>query len=364
MIIKMLNRMSRGWLAALVCAGALNVQAAPISLQWNPFLAGGDVSVLGLMEKNGARYTDREGHEGDALSILAAAGHNIVRLRLYDQPGPGHGNAGWHWPAGSQNLDDVLALARRSADLGMQIQLTIHFSDFWTNGDVQNVPFAWRDELDAIDDEAQRFARVRELVIEHTREAMMAMKAQGTTPQFVSLGNEVAGGILYPYGELYPGGQLTPTSWTRLASLLQAGYEAVKSVSPSTRVIIHLDDGGNTGKYTWFFDNLKAHGAQWDVIGASYYPFWTGKTVAEMEKFAKSITKRYDTDLMVMETGFNWAPLLPSGWPGQLTHNGPYPASMSSPDGQKAFVEQLLARMKATPRVLGVLYWDPVMIET
>ncbi len=99
MITRMLNRMSGGWLAALLCACVVNVQATPLSLPGSRFLAGGDVSVLGLTERNGARYTDREGREGDALSILAAAGHNIVRLRLYDRPGPGHGDGGWHGAA-------------------------------------------------------------------------------------------------------------------------------------------------------------------------------------------------------------------------------------------------------------------------
>ncbi|QBE62230.1 glycoside hydrolase family 53 protein [Pseudoduganella lutea] len=364
MIDRILGRIAAGVLAALLCAVTMHAQAAPEVQKGGSFLAGGDVSVLPLMETHGARYSDREGREGDALSILAAAGHNIARLRLYDQPGPGHGSDGWHWPAGSQDLPDLLALAKRSADLGMQIQLTLHYSDFWTNGGQQNVPFAWREELAAIADDAQRFERVRELVYERTREVMMAMKEQGTTPQFVSLGNEIAGGILYPYGELFPNGQPSPTGWTRLAALLQAGHDAVKSVSPTSRVVIHLDDGGNVGKYNWFFDQLKAHGVQWDVIGASYYPFWTGKTVAQMATFARLVTARYKKELLVMEAGFNWAPLRPDGWPGQLTHNGPYPESMSSPEGQKAFVEELLATMKATPHVIGVLYWDPVMIAT
>lgn len=86
--------------------------------------------------------------------------------------------------------------------------------------------------------------------------------------------------------------------------------------------------------------------------------------MAETANFAKVVTKRYKEGLLVMEAGFNFAPLLPSGWPGQLTHNGPYPASMSSPEGQKAFMAALLARMKATPNVIGVLYRDLVMIET
>lgn len=35
---------------------------------------------------------------------------------------------------------------------------------------------------------------------------------------------------------------------------------------------------------------------------------------------------------------------------------------MSTPDGQRNFMAELLGAMKATPRVPGVLYCDPVTI--
>jgi arabinogalactan endo-1,4-beta-galactosidase len=321
------------------------------------FLAGGDVSALGWLERRGARYYDRAGRRGDALAILRDAGFKIVRLRLYEQPGAGRGHDGWHWPADCMNLPDLLALARRSAALGMQIQLTFHYSDFWTNGKMQAVPKAWQAELDALPDELARFARLRRLVHARTREVMLALQAQGTTPQFVSIGNEIEGGLLYPYGA-------TEENWPRLGALLQAGYDAVKSVAPGSRVILHLDDGGNLDKYTWYFDHLRALGVQWDVTGASYYPFWTKRTVGELAAFIRAVTARYDKDLFVMEAGFNWAPRRPDGHPGQLADNGPYPAAMSSPEGQRRFMDELLTTLRRTPRALGVLYWDPVMIET
>lgn len=71
------------------------------------FLAGGDVSVLTLAESKNARYYNRAGQRQDAITILCAVGFNLARLRLYDQPGPGNGNDGWHCPAGSQDLPDI-----------------------------------------------------------------------------------------------------------------------------------------------------------------------------------------------------------------------------------------------------------------
>jgi len=342
----------KSWLACalMVVAGFAQAQS--------PFLAGGDVSTLSLMERSGARYSDRQGRVGDALQILKAAGHNIVRIRLYEQTGPGTGTGGYYWPQGSMDLADVLALSRRAAALGLQVQLTLHYSDFWTNAKTQDLPHAWARELTSLPDEAARMARLTELVGQRTREVMQAMLNQGTPPTYVSLGNEIEAGMLYPYGAA------TPANWPRLAALLSAGYAAVKAVSPASRVVLHLDDGGNEAKYIDWFDQARKNGVQWDVIGSSYYPFWTKKTAAQMAAFSAAITKRYDRDLLVMETGFNFAPTRPDGWPGQLEHNGPYPAAMSSPAGQRDFMVELFSALKKTSRVIGVLYWDPIMLAT
>ncbi len=363
--MKMLERIVLGLTLVLglnvVSASSAHAQT---TINARAFLAGGDVSVLTLMEAKGAVYKDRHGKPGDALAILQGAGHNIVRLRLYEQPGPGNGNYGKHWPKGSQDLADILRLARRSAALGMQIQLSLHYSDFWTNGETQIIPVTWERKLGAISNASERLAMLKKLVYQHTHFAMSAMKHQGTVPQSVSLGNEIAGGILFPYAELYPkNAPQSATAWKNLAELLQAGHDAVKAVSPSTKVVIHLDDGGNTLKFTHFFDQLRAHGARWDVIGASYYPFWTKKTVGELVPFIKALSDRYGSEVLIMEAGFNWAPNLTDGAPGQLEHNGPYPGSMSSPGGQKAFMDELVHTLKQMPQVLGLLYWDPIMIE-
>ncbi len=345
-----MNAVFKSLLAALLLA-------AGVAQAQTPFLAGGDISALSWMERAGARYSDREGKRGDVMQILQRYGHNIVRIRLYDHTGSGTGADGWYWPEGSMDLPDVLALSRRAKAQGMQIELTLHYSDFWTNSKTQDLPHEWAKELRKLPNEAARMTRLTELVDARTREVMKAMVEQGTPPEFVSLGNEIEGGMLYPYG------RATPENWPRLGALLKAGYAAVKAVNPASRVILHLDGGGDEPKYRDWFDHARAEGLQWDVIGSSYYPFWTRKTVAQLATFATAVTERYDCDLMIMEAGFNFAPNRADGWPGQLSDNGPYPASMSSPQGQRDFMAELLGTLKKTPRVLGVLYWDPIMID-
>jgi arabinogalactan endo-1,4-beta-galactosidase len=240
----------------------------------------------------------------------------------------------------------------------MQIQLTFHYSDFWTDSKSQTLPLTWAAELNKLQDDTARFNRLRELVYDTTRQAMLAMQAQGTTPQFVSIGNEIEKGMLYPYGAA------SEANWPRLAALLRAGSSAVKSVAPQTRVVIHLDDAGNTAKYQDYFDHVQKLQVQWDVIGTSYYPFWSRRRIAEVMDFCSAMSTRYNRDVLIMETGFNWTPTRADGYAGQLSDNGPYPDSMSSPQGQAIFMRELLDAMKHTPRVLGLLYWDPVMIAT
>ncbi|WP_439829456.1 glycosyl hydrolase 53 family protein [Aeromonas caviae] len=51
------------------------------------------------------------------------------------------------------------------------------------------------------------------------------------------------------------------------AWLINSGYDAVKAVNSSTKVIVHLANCENNTLYRWMFDGLKNNGAKWDVIG-------------------------------------------------------------------------------------------------
>jgi arabinogalactan endo-1,4-beta-galactosidase len=84
-----------------------------------------------------------------------------------------------------------------------------------------------------------------------------------------------------------------------------------------------------------------------------------------MKEWADYITAKYNKDIMLMESGYNWNPTLPNGYPGQLSNNGPYDNIYpSSPQGQKDFILELFSQIKNcnNGRVIGDLYWDPVMI--
>lgn len=48
----------------------------------------------------------------------------------------------------------------------------------------------------------------------------------------------------------------------------------------TTRVALHLANAGDDATVRWWFDNAKASGIPYDVIGLSYYGYWHGSPAA------------------------------------------------------------------------------------
>jgi hypothetical protein len=183
-------------------------------------LKGGDVSELSYVESMGGKFYDQDGNEKDLFQILRENGHDIVRIRLYNEPGKGHGDGSYYRPAGFMDKNDVLKLARRAKAAGLQIQFSFHYSDYWTNGATHMIPNAWQQQISSLATEAEKVTKLEELVGSYTKEIMDALVAQGTTPEYVSLGNEMQSGILFPYG------RASGSSWSNLARFLKAGTMA------------------------------------------------------------------------------------------------------------------------------------------
>jgi arabinogalactan endo-1,4-beta-galactosidase len=306
---------------------------------------GGDISELPRLEHYGARYFD-DGVQNDCLEILKRRGVNLVRLRLYNDPGnANHHPARLLDPLGWQNPERALALARRAKALGLQIQLTFHYSDYWSNPGVQHKPHDW---------EGQDFPRLCESLTAFTTHFLGRMVAQGTPPEFVSLGNEIQGGILFPDG--------ASSNFSQLAELLKHAGRAVRSASPGSRMVLHVSDP-RTNTANWFFDRCVAEGVAWDVTGVSYYPFWSKLAVADLAPHLGQLHRRFGKPVLIMETGYNWSANSCDGQRGQLKDNGPegFP---STPQGQKEFLRECFKAVRAVPDggCLGLIYWDPIFI--
>lgn len=323
-------------------------------------LKGGDVSMMTQLEDNGAKFYDESGTEGDVLQIVGDAGWNITRIRLYTNPGKGRGDGTYYCPEGYLDLDDALEQARRTKEKGMQIELSLHYSDYWTNAATQLIPSDWMAQIEGKTTE-EAVAILEDLMYTYTKEVMQAMKEQGTEPEYVSIGNEMQSGILYPLGKA------ADDRWPYLARFLNAAAKAVREVSPNCRIILHSDEAGNTWRYDNFFGKCETYGVDYDIIGCSYYPFWVDLEVSDIVDFCNTLVDTYGKDIILMETGFNFSDYTVNGDVGQLNHNGPYPwgDGASSPANQREFMAELFNGIKSVKdgRCIGDLYWDSLMVE-
>lgn len=305
-------------------------------------LKGGDISSLTLIEQKGGKFY-QDGKEKDCVQLLADNGFNIIRLRLYNDPGnSNYTPSKLMWP-GIEDEADILNLAKRAKKAGLQIELTFHYSDYWTNGTDQYKPHAW---------EGLSYASLKTAVYDYTESFLRKMVSQGTAPEYISIGNEIQAGLLYPDG-------FVNTSTKQTAELLGAGAKAVREVCPSSKVVIHLCDAGNVSAYQWFFGEMEKYKLDYDIIGASYYPFWTEKSVEEIVSWSDAVGGAFGKQILLMETGFAWTEKTHEGKTPQLSHNHPYGISKAEQD---AFMQKLFSAIKASQWMIGDLYWDPIFI--
>lgn len=250
---------------------------------------GADISGTTHDEARGVFSTDTLGNITENTRLMKDYGMNSVRLRVWVDPEGG-------WSA----KEDVLEMASRAKDLGMEIMIDFHYSDWWADPEKQNIPAAWKD----LDLEGMKKA-----VAAHTAETLQFLKDNGIDVKWVQVGNETRNGFLWPIGKIEVGDMSNIASY---AALTTAGYEAVKSVYPEAEVIVHIDNGFDNPIYTAIFDGLKAHGGKWDIIGMSVYPYWAikynhepdaGSTLRDAIGNIRKLHERYGCDIMIVETG-------------------------------------------------------------
>ena len=242
-------------------------------------ILGADISFLPELESRGMKFSDK-GTPGDAIEILKAHGFNYIRLRLFVDPA---NPKGYSPGKGFCDLDHTLAMAKRIKAAGMKFLLDFHYSDYWADPQQQNEPKAWVGE---------DFAEVKKSLYDFTVKAMTELKAQGTTPDMVQVGNEINHGMVWPDGAI--------NNLDSLAQLIYSGVKGVKAVSPSTIIMLHIALGGQNAEARFFLDNMTARNVPFDVIGLSYYPKWHG-TPADLKNNMADLAFRYKQQVMVAE---------------------------------------------------------------
>lgn len=283
------------------------------------FAKGADIGWLPQMEATGFKFFDNNGKETDCLQLLKDLGMNSIRLRVWINPSDDKAS-------GHCSKEETIAMALRAQKMGFRIMINFHYSDSWADPAKQFKPKAW---------EKHSFAELLNDVYNHTFDVINALKVAGVTPEWVQVGNEIPGGMLWPEG--------STDNWPQLGQLLNKGYDAVKAVDKNIKVIVHVDEGNNNEKFQTFFDNATTQKVRYDVIGLSYYPYWIKKdyteTIADLQFNLNDMAQRYGKEVMIVEVG-------------------------GEDDKVQNTYELLTATIKAVKNVpnnkgIGVLYWEP-----
>ncbi len=298
------------WAGAAILAGALasiggNSSAAS-------FANGADTSWVSQQESAGYSFYNSSGAKTDPFVLLKNLQVNAIRLRVWVNP-----SDGWN------NGADVLYKAKRAAAQGQRILIDFHYSDTWADPGKQTKPAAWA---------SHTLSQLNNDVYSHTAGILNYLKSNGVTVEWVQVGNEINGGMLWPEG--------STSNFGNLAGLINSGYNAAKSVYPSAKVIVHLPNGYKINDFRWFFDALKKAGGKWDVTGMSHYPP-TASWVSYNSQIATTMTdmvSRYSKPVMVVETGMDW----------------------QQAAATNSMLADLLSKTKALgANGLGVFYWEP-----
>ncbi len=297
---------------------------------------GADLSQWIVYRDNGAVYTDNGKKLTDIPAFFVQNGFNTARIRLFVNPNKN--------TEACQDLDYVIQTAEQCLHAGMQICLDFHYSDTWADPGKQYTPAAWA-SLDA--------AALATKVYEYTRETLLTLKSRNIVPAQIQIGNEITAGMLWESGrvDVWNGAADTPQQWGQFLAMLRNASKACREVCPEAKIIVHIDRGGDSETATRYYGRIAS--IDYDVIGLSYYPFWHG-TFAQLEKTLDTLAKTYPgKEIMVVETAY------PNHTWGNPTDAGTACSYPFDPNGQAAYLSQLVQTLKKHEKVTGVFYWYP-----
>ena len=322
-------------------------------------IRGMDISSYLALKKAGVKYYDYEGNETPLLKVLHDNGINYIRIRIWNDPFNADRET---YGGGGNDVSTGVEIAKEAAQYDMKVLLDFHYSDFWAEPAVQLVPKAWKKDVNNTE-------KMCSDVYDFTKESIQKFKDGGANIGMVQVGNEITNGLLGIYSNRDKGESFN-VIWgdkkksTEVNKYLKAGIKAVRECTPQALVALHLETP-NVWKYKTIMNTWKRDNVDYDVLGSSYYPFWsiaakanTPKTLKDVQTLAASYGKMF----AVFET--SWVNSLNDGdgTPnsiGDSTSTGAYEVG---PQGQVNELTDLYDTVLSQDNGLGTFYWEGAWI--
>ena len=318
-------------------------------------ILGVDTSTYIEELEHGAKFYF-EGKEIDPLDRFVKNGVSYMRIRLWHNP---YTLDGKPYLAGTCDFNYFIRLAKLAISKGYKILLDIHYSDFWVDPAKQTMPKAWR---------GHSFEELKKDVYDYTKEVVSNALKEGVEISMIQIGNEITNGMLWPIARLEEDKTGPRKNYDKLAAFLKEGIKATKEVLPNCKIIIHLERSYDHNVYKEFFTEILKYNVEFDIIGASYYPYWH-HSFDELFANLTTCKKLFNKDFMIMELGYAFT--LEDYIPGEKNHLvvrennvGTFGMTVNypfTPEGQKDFVTDFLKRAKKEG-CSGVFFWEPLLI--
>ena len=102
-----------------------------------------DVSSVIALEESGVIYYNEQGEEEDLFRVLADAGVNYIRVRVWNNPYDKDVNG---YGGGNNDVEKAAKIGARAAQYGMKLLVDFYYADFWADTQKQQAPKARSEE--------------------------------------------------------------------------------------------------------------------------------------------------------------------------------------------------------------------------
>ncbi len=279
-----------------------------------------DASFIPEIRASGFIAQNADGQAEDMLATLQNAGVNTIRIRLWNQPA-----------TALSGFQQVKAFAAEVKSRGMKVWLCPHYSDTWADPGSQTKPAAWQ---------GVGFEALKDSVYQFTQKAVSEIQ-----PDFIQIGNEINGGLLWPEGRI--------SNPEQMKALLSQGILAVRDHAPNTRIMLHYAGHENAVIFFTQLENLD-----FDMIALSYYPFWHGKSFFLLDLNLSLLSSRFNKKIVIAETAYPFT----LTWNDQTNNiiglaDQLHPDYPATGEGQKNFLIKLKEVVSANSNGVGICYW-------
>ncbi len=323
----------------------------PIHYTWQQFVMGADLSFVNQIEDFGGVFKVND-RQQDPYTIFKNNGCNNVRVRLWHNP---------QWIKGIANgtlysdLADAEKTMRRAKQLGMSVNLDLHYSDDWADPNKQLTPDAWKNLSLTV---------LKDSIYNYTLAVLNYFKAKKLVPEMIQVGNETNFGMCWPVGKV---DEKNDTSWQNFGVLLNAGIKAVRDFSKTSAIKpqIILHEAQLQTAHQWI-EKITTVGkvTDFDIYGLSHYYKWsTVHPLQDVEDTIRLLHNTYHKKVMIVETAFPWT----------FENADHYNNLFGDPKeliGFTASKEDQLKYMTGLVQAVingggsGIMYWEPAWITS